>query len=105
MKNKLNIGNFFTSTELAKQCIIVEENALDARFLSSRRPKNIRRKKFGVVIHKLIRQMQSKNKTYKKAKICVILRHVGRIKKKLVFVRSRSTLRRKKNHANVFLGL
>ena len=79
---------------------------LECPIYKSRRPKNMRKSKFGTEIHNLIRQIRAANKTYGKAKICVILRRdfdvdisessVGRIMKKLRFPRSRSTLRFKK---------
>ena len=72
----------------------------------SKRPKNVRQSKFGAEVYSFIRQIRTENKTYGKAKICVILRRdfgveisessVGRITKKLRFPRSRSALRCKK---------
>ena len=40
----------------------------------SKRPKNIRKSKFGIEVYNLIKQIRAENKTYGKAKISVILR-------------------------------
>ena len=56
----------------------------------------MQKSKFGVEVYNLIKQIRDENRTYGKAKICVILRNVGGIMKRLGFLRSRSALRCKK---------
>ena len=56
----------------------------------------MRKSKSSVEVYNLVKQIRAENRTYGKAKICVILRNVVRIKKKLRFLRSRSALRWKK---------
>ena len=58
----------------------------------------MQKSKFGVEVHNLIKQIRAENRTYGKAKICVVLRNVGRIMKKFGFSRSRSALRCKKKN-------
>ena len=83
-----------------------KKNWLKLRIYKSKRPKRVRQSRFGPDVYELIKKIRAKNKTYGKAKICVILRRdfdidisessTGRIMKKIGFPKSRSALRCKK---------
>ena len=79
----------------------------------TKKPKHTRQSRFGSDVYELIKKIRSENKTYGKAKICVILKRdfginisessTGRIMKKIGFSRSRSAIRgRKKRKFNKY---